>query len=316
MRRLALMRLITVAAVAVIAAASNVACTGTPRDDASSSETAKPAGIETLERIAGAQPRNVVFVLADDHRYDAMSFMGHPIVETPNMDRVARNGVHMKNAFVTTALCSPSRATLLTGRYAHQHRVVDNNNPVPPGTTFFPQYLQRAGYQTAFIGKWHMGGEGDDPQPGFDRWVSFRGQGSYMPSNDGLNVDGTRVPQKGYISDELTDYAIDWLRARDKDRPFFLYLSHKGVHANFIPAERHAGRFASRTFRRGRQPRPRARSPRIRRPGRIDARHLHGRQRLRVRRARPHRQAHGIRGVDARADGHAVSGAVRRRTHD
>jgi N-acetylglucosamine-6-sulfatase len=122
---------------------------------------------------------------------------------------------------------------------------VDNNNPVPRGTVFFPQYLQRAGYDTAFIGKWHMGGEGDDPQPGFDRWVSFRGQGTYLPSKDGLNVDGRRVPQKGYISDELTDYAIDWLKARPADKPFFLYLSHKGVHADFVPAERHKGRYAS-----------------------------------------------------------------------
>jgi N-acetylglucosamine-6-sulfatase len=195
----------------------------------------------------GATPRRIVFILADDHRYDAMGFMGHPFIRTTNMDRLARGGAHLRNAFVTTALCSPSRATILTGLYAHQHRVVDNNNPVPPGTVFFPQYLQRAGYDTAFIGKWHMGGEGDDPQPGFDRWVSFRGQGTYLPSKDGLNVDGRRVPQKGYISDELTDYAVEWLRARPAEKPFFLYLSHKGVHADFVPATRHRGRYADAT---------------------------------------------------------------------
>ncbi len=124
-----------------------------------------------------AQQRNVVFILADDHRYDAMSFMGHPIVETPSIDRIAARGVHLKNAFVTTALCSPSRATILTGLYAHQHKVVDNNTPVPAGTTFFPQYLQRAGYQTALVGKWHMGGD-VGPQPGFDHWVSLRPMGA------------------------------------------------------------------------------------------------------------------------------------------
>ena len=206
-----------------------------------------------------AQQRNVVFILADDHRYDAMSFMGHPIVETPSIDRIAARGVHLKNAFVTTALCSPSRATILTGLYAHQHKVVDNNTAVPAGTTFFPQYLQRAGYQTALVGKWHMGGD-VGPQPGFDHWVSLTaqgGQGSYLPSADGLNVDGKMVPQKGYITDELTDYALDWLKRRDRARPFFLYLSHKGVHndyvaatrsSDFIPAERHRGKFASRTF--------------------------------------------------------------------
>jgi N-acetylglucosamine-6-sulfatase len=201
--------------------------------------------VAALERRPGAQPRNVVIVLTDDHRYDLLGMMKHPFVETPHMDSLARNGVHMSNAFVTTALCSPSRASLLTGLYAHRHRVVDNNNPVPEGTVFFPQYLQRAGYATAFVGKWHMGGERDDPQRGFDHWVSFKGQGTYLPSPNGLNVNGRRVPQRGYITDELTDYAIDWLNTRPADRPFFLMLSHKAVHSEFIPAERHRGRYAA-----------------------------------------------------------------------
>ena len=210
----------------------------------------KPLGREVrpLSRVAGAAPRNVVFILTDDHRYDAMSFMGHPIVQTPAIDSIAKSGLHLRNAFVTTALCSPSRATILTGLYAHQHKVVDNNTPVPAGTTFFPQYLQRAGYQTALVGKWHMGNDDGGPQPGFDHWVSFKGQGTYLPSADGLNVNGKKVPQKGYITDELTDYALDWLRGRDRSRPFFLYLSHKGVHADFIPAERHRGRFENTVF--------------------------------------------------------------------
>lgn len=195
---------------------------------------------------ARAKPRNIVIVLTDDHRYDAMGFMGHPFLETPHLDSLAKHGVHFKNAFVTTALCSPSRASILTGQYAHRHRVVDNNNPVPPGTTFFAEHLQRAGYDTAFVGKWHMGGESDDPQPGFGHWVSFRGQGTYRPSKDGLNVNGKRVPQRGYITDELTDYALDWLRQRDSQRPFLLMLSHKAVHSEFIPADRHRGRYAGK----------------------------------------------------------------------
>jgi N-acetylglucosamine-6-sulfatase len=199
--------------------------------------------VAPLTKIAGATPRNVIFILVDDLRFDAMGFMGHPFLETKNLDRLARGGVHLKNAFVTTALCSPSRASILTGLYAHRHRVVDNNNPIPPGTVFFPQYLQAAGYETAFVGKWHMGGDRDDPQAGFNHWVSFRGQGSYLPTPSGLNVNGRRVPQKGYITDELTDYALDWLKARQGDRPFFLYLSHKAVHSEFIPAERHRGRY-------------------------------------------------------------------------
>ena len=200
-----------------------------------------------LGRKPDARPRNVVIVLTDDHRYDLLGVMGHPFVETPHMDSVARNGALFRNAFVTTALCSPSRASMLTGRYAHRHRVVDNNNPIPPGTTFFPQYLQRAGYATAFVGKWHMGGESDDPQPGFDHWISFRGQGTYLPSPSGLNVNGRRVAQKGYITDELTEYALEWLNQRDASRPFFLMLSHKGVHSEFIPAERHRGRYAGKS---------------------------------------------------------------------
>jgi N-acetylglucosamine-6-sulfatase len=206
------------------------------------------AGVPSLKPLPDGKPRNIVFILADDHRYDALGFMGHPFLQTPHLDSLARNGVHLKNAFVTTALCSPSRASILTGLYAHRHRVVDNNNPVPPGTVFFPQYLQRAGYATAFIGKWHMGGESDAPQPGFDHWVSFRGQGTYLPSASGLNVNGQRVPQKGYITDELTDYALDWLEKRPAGQPFFLYLSHKGVHADFVPAERHKGRYKDKPF--------------------------------------------------------------------
>jgi N-acetylglucosamine-6-sulfatase len=177
-----------------------------------------------LAKLSGVKPRNIVFILADDHRYDAMGFLGHPFLETPQMDAMARNGVHLQNAFVTTALCSPSRASILTGLYAHRHRVVDNNNPVPAGTVFFPQYLQQAGYETAFVGKWHMGGERDDPQPGFNYWVSFKGQGTYLPNANGLNVNGKRVPQKGYITDELTDYALDWLKGRQNSKPFLLYL--------------------------------------------------------------------------------------------
>ena len=194
----------------------------------------------------GVKPRNVVFILTDDHRYDAMGFMGHPFLKTPHMDSIAANGVHLKNAFVTTSLCSPSRASILTGLYTHKHRVIDNNRNVPEGTLFFPQYLKRAGYSTGFIGKWHMGGHHDDPRPGFDHWVSFRGQGQYLPPNKNytLNVNGKRVKQKGYITDELTDYALDFLdETKDSEKPFFLYLSHKAVHSNFTPAERHAGKY-------------------------------------------------------------------------
>ena len=206
---------------------------------------AAPVPTEVVpERIPGAKPRNVVFILSDDHRYDAMGFLGHPFAKTPAMDSMAANGAHVKNALVTTSLCSPSRASILTGLYTFRHRVIDNNRPIPAGTVYFPQYLQKAGYATAFIGKWHMGGESDRPQPGWDRWVSFAGQGHYLPPtpDSTLNVDGKRVKQAGYITTELTDYAIDWLKGQKPDeKPFFLYLSHKAVHANFTPENRYEG---------------------------------------------------------------------------
>jgi N-acetylglucosamine-6-sulfatase len=195
---------------------------------------------------AAARPRNVVFILLDDLRYDGMGFL-QPELKTPNIDRLARGGAYFPNTLVTSALCSPSRATILTGQTTRNHRIVDNNDSSEEGLVFFPSYLQRAGYQTAFVGKWHMGQSSDAPRPGFDKWVSFMGQGEYYPREGlALNVDGRRVPQKGYVTDELTDYALEWLRERKTDRPFLLMLSHKAVHSEFIPADRHRGRYAGK----------------------------------------------------------------------
>lgn len=205
----------------------------------------------TIVATASAQetsavPRNIIFILSDDHRYDLMGF--HPNapdwLETPSLDRMARGGAHLMNTFVTTALCSPSRASILTGRYAHNHRVVDNSSPIPPGTEFFPERLQAAGYATGYFGKWHMGEDADSdmPRPGFDRWVSFRGQGTYQDPL--LNIDGERRQMEGYTTDILTDFALEWLDQRSGDEPFFMYLSHKAVHAEFEPAPRHRGRYA------------------------------------------------------------------------
>lgn len=190
------------------------------------------------------QPMNVIFILSDDHRHDFMGFTGKvPGLQTPYMDQLAREGAHLENAFVTTSLCSPSRASILTGQYAHNHTIVDNNAPLPEGLTFFPQYLQEAGYQTGFFGKWHMGNTDDMPQPGFDMWVSFKGQGVYY--NPVLNINGKSVKQQegSYVTDLLTEQTLDWLNKRDKNKPFFAYLSHKGVHAEFQPAKRHEDKY-------------------------------------------------------------------------
>lgn len=197
--------------------------------------------LQKLAKVKGKKPKNVIFILSDDHRYDFMGFMGKPdFLETPNMDRMAREGAHLANAFVTTSLCSPSRASILTGQFSHRHGVVDNNTLIPPGTVFFPQYLQQAGYETAFFGKWHMGADSDAPRPGFNKWVSFRGQGDYY--NPKLNIDGHRSQIEGYVTDLLTDYALDWLN-QERSKPFFCYLSHKATHAMFEPAKRHLGKY-------------------------------------------------------------------------
>ncbi len=204
------------------------------------------ADSETHKKSQAPKPLNIVFILSDDHRYDYIGFMHKiPWLKTPGMDRMAAEGALIKNAFVTTSLCSPSRASILTGLYSHTHKVVDNSAPLPGGLTFFPQYLQREGYQTAFFGKWHMGNDTGDPQPGFDHWEGFRGQGEYW--NPRINVDGKWVQYSDstYVTDLITGHAIEFMKNVPADKPFFVYLSHKGVHDNFSPAKRHRGIYAN-----------------------------------------------------------------------
>ena len=194
-----------------------------------------------------SQQKNIIFIIADDHRYDAMGFMKKiPWLETPGLDRLAAEGMHIRNAYVSTALCSPSRASVLTGMYAHSHTVVDNTAPEPEDIVYFPQLLQKAGYQTAFFGKWHMGNEGDHPRKGFHHWEGLRGQGEYY--NPSLNINGVRkkFTDSTYIADLITDHALDWMKKQKKEQPFFVYLSHKGVHAMFQPAKRHKGKFSDK----------------------------------------------------------------------
>jgi len=184
--------------------------------------------------------KNIIFILSDDHRYDFMGFMNTvPFLETPAMDRMAKDGVHIKNAFVSTSLCSPSRASILTGQFTHRHGVVDNQSLLPDTAQFFPELLQDGGYQTAYIGKWHMGEHHDNPRQGFDYWASFKGQGTYY--NPVINKNGERIEHSdsAYVADVLTDYAMDFFDNRKSDQPFFMYLSHKSVHSDFAPAPRH-----------------------------------------------------------------------------
>lgn len=179
---------------------------------------------------------NFVFVLIDDLRFDALSCTGNTFLKTPHIDRIATSGVRFTNAFVTTALCSPARASFLTGMYAHSHGVFGNEDvELDPKWPTFPKVLKQNGYETAYIGKWHMGGS-DGPRPGFDYWLSFPGQGVYIDPM--LNENGRAFKREGYLTDILTQYAVDYLK-KPHEKPFCLYLSHKAVHVDFIPAERH-----------------------------------------------------------------------------
>jgi N-acetylglucosamine-6-sulfatase len=164
------------------------------------------------------------------------------------MDRLAVEGAYFPNAFVTTSLCSPNRASLLTGAYAHRHGVRINALSDPdPAIPKFPQLLQASGYETAHIGKWHMAPT-SAPRPGYDYWLSFKSQGTYL--NPTLNENGRIFTQQGYLTDILTDYAIRFLR-RARDKPFFLMLSHKAPHSPYEPASRYQKAFATATLPKG-----------------------------------------------------------------
>lgn len=188
-----------------------------------------------------APPRpNVIFILIDDLHHDGLSATGHPYAKTPNIDRIAKEGAIFRNAFVTTPLCSPSRATFLTGQYVHKHQIVGNEKPqvfnaLSHQLKTWPQQLQKAGYETAYIGKLHMGND-DAPRAGFDHWVSFKGQGRY--DNPQFNVNGKQLDRQGYMTDLLNDYALEFLKQKH-DKPFAMTLAHKAVHGPFVAAERH-----------------------------------------------------------------------------
>jgi len=178
---------------------------------------------------------NIIFILSDDHRWDYMSCAGHPFVQTENMDRLAREGVLFSNAFVTTSLCSPSRASFLTGQYAHTHGVKNNLTVWRDGNVTFLELFKEAGYDTSFIGKWHMPGKLPTLR-GVDQFITFTvqgGQGRYFDCP--LIIDGVETPsRKPYVTEELTDYALEFIE-RKRDNPFCLYLSHKAVHHQFLP---------------------------------------------------------------------------------
>lgn len=225
-------RSITIGAAVAMGLLGQIGCGGGPASSAASPSPAAPA-----------RRPNIVIILADDM---AAGLFGadrrFPFLNLPNLERLAAGGVQFRNGFVTTSLCSPSRASLLSGLYAHSHGVrINDTIDLPAAITTFPKLLQAAGYRTAFVGKWHMNPSSDAPRPGFDYWVSFKGQGVY--NDPVLNVNGTEVARSGYCTDLLSDYAVSWLRSQGA-QPFLLFLSHKAPHGPWEAAPRDAGLLA------------------------------------------------------------------------
>ena len=187
-----------------------------------------------------ARRPNILFSMCDDQRHDAMGCAGHPFLQTPAMDRLAQEGVRFANAFTAVPLCAPSRATHHTGVYPHVHGVFHNRAGLQPQRSTWPLQLQRAGYRTGFIGKIHYGDRGQ-PQPGFDHWVSFPGQGKYV--DPVLNVNGVETPVDGYNTDLLAEHAERFVRCSD-GRPWALCLWYKAPHGPFEPPARYRDAYA------------------------------------------------------------------------
>jgi N-acetylglucosamine-6-sulfatase len=207
-------------------------------------------GALSTAAVAAAPRRpNIVFIMTDDQRWDSMGCAGHPYLKTPNLDRLAREGAMFQNVFVTTPLCSPSRASFLTGLRASKHGIVDNTDRGPQSHELmtYPRILQKHGYETAFIGKWHMDHQDDSARPGFDHWISFKGQGRY--DNPPLNRNGARAEVPGYLTDILTQEAVEFIR-RKHDKPFAMCVWHKSVHDPTTPAERHKTAFSGESIPR------------------------------------------------------------------
>lgn len=191
-----------------------------------------------------AQKPNIVFIMTDDHAYQAISSYSDDLMQTPNIDRLADEGAIFTRATVTNSICAPSRAVMLTGKHSFMNGKVNNSNPYNWDQPNFPKLLQANGYQTAMIGKIHLNGI---PQ-GFDFSMVLQGQGHYY--NPEFLIEGKKVLKEGYVTDIITETTLDWLKnKRDPDRPFCVLYHHKAPHREWLPAERHLREFTQKKFR-------------------------------------------------------------------
>ncbi len=213
------------------------------------------AALPTVEKLFAAERKpNLVYIFTDDQRWDALGVVQReqgergrfPWLKTPNLDRLAAEGVRFRNAFVVNSLCAPSRATLITGQYGHVNGVVNNHTPHPAGNISLPSLLRPAGYVSAYMGKWHHGNQ-SGKRPGFDYSASFVGQGKYFDCP--VEVNGVATPTKGFIDDVTTDYAAGFIQ-ENKDRPFLLILGYKTCHGPFTPPPRHEKTYEGEEARR------------------------------------------------------------------
>jgi arylsulfatase A-like enzyme len=187
---------------------------------------------------------NIVLIFCDDLTVQALSAYEHPLklLETPNIDRIAKEGMRFNRCLVPNSICGPSRAVILTGKYSHLNGFVRNGNRFDGAQQTFPKLLQKAGYQTAIIGKWHL----ESDPTGFDYWHVLPGQGAYY--NPAMIRNGETVKHTGYATDIIADLSVEWLKNRDKSKPFLLMSQHKAPHREWAPALRHLGWSGDRQF--------------------------------------------------------------------
>ena len=187
----------------------------------------------SIGQTAGNKRPNIIFIMTDDHASHALSCYGSKINQTPNLDRIAREGMRFSNSFCTNSICAPCRAVILTGKYSHLNGVIDNRKKFDGSQQTFPKLLQKVGYETAMIGKWHLK---TDPT-GFDYWNVLPGQGAYY--NPAMKEMGQQKKYTGYVTDIITDHALRWLKERDQDKPFCLMYQHKAPHRRWEPGPKH-----------------------------------------------------------------------------
>lgn len=196
----------------------------------------------TAKKTEPSKPLNIVYIMTDDHTRQMMSCYDNRHIQTPNLDRIAENGVIFRNAYVANSISAPSRACLLTGKHSHKNGKIDNLSAFDGNQQTVQQLLKQAGYQTAMIGKWHL----DSEPTNFDHWEILPGQGSYY-NPDFITPEG-RVNRKGYVTDIITDLSIEWLENRDKEKPFVLFHHHKVAHRNWMSDIKHLPLYEDKTF--------------------------------------------------------------------